>query len=109
MDVSLIGKSASSGVDNHTLILFIRHLSSLIAPPCFTHSILSAFEESSASCISDMLKYVSDGQYLDAIRNAEKFILHVEVLFAAIDDLEYCFASKALKGTAAVSIERNIF
>jgi len=61
-------------------------------------SILSAFEESSASCISDMLRSVSDGQYLDAIRNAEKFILHVEVLFAAIDDLEYCFAARSLKG-----------
>lgn len=45
-----------------------------------------------------MLKHVSDGQYLDAIRNAEKFILHVEVLFAAIDDLEYYFAVRNLKG-----------
>jgi hypothetical protein len=45
-----------------------------------------------------MLRHVSDGQYLDAIRNAEKFILHVEVLFAAIDDLEYCFAARNLKG-----------
>jgi hypothetical protein len=62
------------------------------------YSILSAFEESSAACISDMLKHVSDGQYLDAIRNAEKFILHVEVLFAAIDDLEYYFAVRNLKG-----------
>lgn len=61
-------------------------------------SVLSSFEESSASCISDMLRHVSDGQYLDAIRNAEKFILHVEVLFAAIDDLEYCFAARNLKG-----------
>lgn len=45
-----------------------------------------------------MLRNVSDGHYLDAIRNAEKFILHVEVLFAAIDDLEFCFASRDLKG-----------
>ena len=54
-----------------------------------SHSVLSAFEESSAACISDMLRQVSNGQYLDAIRMAEKFILHVEVLFATIDDLEY--------------------
>jgi hypothetical protein len=45
-----------------------------------------------------MLRNVSDGQYLDAIRNAEKFILHVEVLFAAIDDLEFWFAARNLKG-----------
>lgn len=60
--------------------------------------ILSAFEESSAACISDMLRHVSDSQYLEAIRNAEKFILHVEVLFATIDDLEYIFTLLGIKG-----------
>jgi hypothetical protein len=59
----------------------------------FATSVLSAFEESSAACISDMLRQVSNGQYLDAIRMSEKFILHVEVLFGAIDDLEHHFAS----------------
>jgi hypothetical protein len=62
----------------------------------WTH--LSSFEESSAACISDMLRHVSAGNYLDAIRMAEKFILHVEVLFAAIDDLEACFAQVKNKG-----------
>ena len=62
------------------------------------YSVLSAFEESSAACISDMLRQVSNGQYLEAIRMAEKFILHVEVLFATIDDLEYHFARLKLKG-----------
>lgn len=62
----------------------------------WTH--LSAFEESSAACISDMLRHVSAGNYLDAIRMAEKFILHVEVLFAAIDDLEAYFAQVKNKG-----------
>jgi hypothetical protein len=46
-----------------------------------------------------MLRQVSNGQYIDAIRMAEKFILHVEVLFAAIDDLEYQFARMNMKGT----------
>lgn len=45
-----------------------------------------------------MLRQVSNGQYLDAIRMAEKFILHVEVLFAAIDDLECHFAHLNMKG-----------
>lgn len=62
----------------------------------WTH--LSAFEESSAACISDMLRQVSNGQYLEAIRMAERFILHVEVLFAAIDELEAGFARVGAKG-----------
>ena len=61
-------------------------------------SVLSAFEESSAACISDMLRQVSNGQYLEAIRMAEKFILHVEVLFATIDDLETSFSRMSLRG-----------
>ena len=59
---------------------------------------LSSFEESSAACISDMLKHVSSGHYLEAIKMAEMFILHVEVLFAAIDDLEVHFARVNSKG-----------
>ncbi|KAF8587843.1 RhoGAP-domain-containing protein [Ramaria rubella] len=61
-------------------------------------TVLSAFEESSAACISDMLQHVSNGHYLEAIRMAEKFILHVEVLFATIDDLETHFARLTPKG-----------
>jgi hypothetical protein len=45
-----------------------------------------------------MLRQVSHGQYLDAIRMAEKFILHVEVLFATIDDLEFHFSRLHMKG-----------
>ncbi|TFK71654.1 hypothetical protein BDN72DRAFT_869889 [Pluteus cervinus] len=61
-------------------------------------TVLSAFEESSAACISEMLRQVSNGQYLEAIRMAEKFILHVEVLFATIDDIDFHFARLNLKG-----------
>jgi hypothetical protein len=51
-----------------------------------------------------MLRQVSSGQYLEAIRMAEKFILHVEVLFATIDDLEHHFARLQLKGSDLRSI-----
>ncbi|KAI0629290.1 RhoGAP-domain-containing protein [Trametes polyzona] len=71
-------------------------------------TVLSAFEESSAACISDMLRQVSNGQYLDAIRMAEKFILHVEVLFATIDDLEYHFSRLKLKGMSHVREARML-
>ncbi|KIJ65689.1 hypothetical protein HYDPIDRAFT_110835 [Hydnomerulius pinastri MD-312] len=71
-------------------------------------TVLSAFEESSAACISDMLRQVSNGQYLDAIRMAEKFILHVEVLFGSIDDLEYHSARLNLKGMSHVREARML-
>ncbi len=45
-----------------------------------------------------MLRQVSNGQYLEAIRMAEKFTLHVEVLFATIDDLEFHFFRLSQKG-----------
>lgn len=50
--------------------------------------VLSAFEESSAACISDMLRHVSNGKYLGGVRFAARFVVHVEVLFSAIDDLD---------------------
>ncbi|KAF9530355.1 hypothetical protein CPB83DRAFT_763198 [Crepidotus variabilis] len=71
-------------------------------------TVLSAFEESSAACISDMLRQVSNGAYLDAIRMAEKFILHVEVLFGAIDDLEFHFATMNMKGMSHVREARML-
>ncbi|KDR80504.1 hypothetical protein GALMADRAFT_240793 [Galerina marginata CBS 339.88] len=71
-------------------------------------TVLSAFEESSAACISDMLRQVSNGAYLDAIRMAEKFILHVEVLFGTIDDLEFHFASLGMKGMSHVREARML-
>ncbi|KAF8631853.1 hypothetical protein AX15_002123 [Amanita polypyramis BW_CC] len=71
-------------------------------------TVLSAFEESSAACISDMLRQVSNGQYLDAIRMAEKFILHVEVLFATIDDLEFHFTRLIQKGMSHVREARML-
>lgn len=72
----------------------------------WTH--LSAFEESSAACISDMLRHVSNGMYLDAIRMAEKFILHVEVLFAVIDELEAGFARAGAKGLSCRKINLRL-
>jgi len=45
-----------------------------------------------------MLRQGANGAYLDAIRMAEKFIFHVEVLFGTIDDLEFYFASLNMKG-----------
>ncbi|CAG8561657.1 9342_t:CDS:10, partial [Cetraspora pellucida] len=51
-------------------------------------TVLSAFEEMSAACISDMLLHVSNGAYLEGVKMIERFINHVDILFSAIDDLE---------------------
>lgn len=61
-------------------------------------TVLSTFEESSAACISEMLRHVSSGLYLEGVRMAGKFVLHVETLFAAIDDLDVIFRSKNAQG-----------
>jgi hypothetical protein len=59
---------------------------------------LSAFEEKSATCISDMLLHVSNGAYVDGVMAARKFIVHIELLFAAADDLDAQLVAKTLKG-----------
>lgn len=59
---------------------------------------LSAFEEKSATCISDMLLHVSNGAYVDGVMAAKKFIIHVELLFTAADELDAQLASKTPKG-----------
>ncbi|KAG8958044.1 hypothetical protein FRC00_003109 [Tulasnella sp. 408] len=66
----------------------------------WTH--LSAFEESCAACNSNILRHISNGMHLDAIRMTEKLILHVEVLFAVIDELEVEFARAGTKGMSHV-------
>ncbi|KAI8997517.1 hypothetical protein BDB01DRAFT_42740 [Pilobolus umbonatus] len=52
---------------------------------------LSSFEESSASCISDMLLKVSAGAFKDGIRMANEFIMHLEVLFSGLDYIRDCY------------------
>lgn len=51
-------------------------------------TVLSAFEESSAAAISDMLLHVSIGKYMDGVHMAKRFIDHVQILFQAIDLLD---------------------
>lgn len=63
-------------------------------------STLSTFEESSASCISDMLLHVSNGVYVDGVIVARKFIWHVDILFGAIDTLAALVVAAGLKELA---------
>lgn len=71
-------------------------------------TVLSAFEESSAACISEMLRHVSSGRYLGGVRMAERFILHVEVLFSAIDDIERQFRNEQAKGISHIREARML-
>ncbi|KAF2187118.1 rho-type GTPase-activating protein-like protein [Zopfia rhizophila CBS 207.26] len=59
---------------------------------------LSAFEEKSATCISDMLLNVSNGAYVDGVMAAKKFIVHVELLFSVADDLDAQLLANTPKG-----------
>lgn len=59
---------------------------------------LSAYEEKSATCISDMLLHVSNGAYVDGVMSAKRFILHVDLLFAGADDLDRIMVLKTSKG-----------
>lgn len=61
-------------------------------------STLSTFEESSAACISDMLLHVSNGAYIEGVFVAERFIWHVEILFASADGLDARLARLEPKG-----------
>ncbi|ORZ10836.1 hypothetical protein BCR42DRAFT_107322 [Absidia repens] len=49
---------------------------------------LSSFEESSATCISDMLLLVAAGAYVEGFRMASQFVMHLEVLYSALDDVQ---------------------
>ncbi|CAO3595110.1 unnamed protein product [Absidia cylindrospora] len=49
---------------------------------------LSSFEESSAACISDMLLLVAAGVYMEGFRMASQFVMHLAVLYNALDDIQ---------------------
>lgn len=66
-------------------------------------SVLSAFEESSAACISDMLLHVSNGSYVEGILVAKKFIWHVDILFGATDRLDSMMVSERVKSAYLIS------
>lgn len=50
--------------------------------------VLSAFEESSAQCISDMLIHFSHEELKDGVLQAVTFVGYIAALFSAIDDIE---------------------
>ncbi|KAF2754120.1 rho GTPase activator [Pseudovirgaria hyperparasitica] len=59
---------------------------------------LSAFEEKSATCISDMLLHVSNGAYMEGVMAAKKFIVHIDLLFGAADNLDQLLVAHTPKG-----------
>ncbi|KAJ3416289.1 hypothetical protein HDV05_002229 [Chytridiales sp. JEL 0842] len=52
-------------------------------------TVLSAFEESSAECIADMLIHFSNHQYQEGIYDAARFLGHVDAIFAGMDDIDH--------------------
>ncbi|KAL0085187.1 hypothetical protein J3Q64DRAFT_1678975 [Phycomyces blakesleeanus] len=58
-----------------------------IAQPSIEDGDIITQKESSAVCISEMLLHVSNGSYIKGICISERFLVHVEALFAGIDEL----------------------
>ena len=50
--------------------------------------VLSAFEHSSAECIQDLLVHFASQQYEAGVVQAEKFICHIEAVFASLDQVD---------------------
>jgi hypothetical protein len=46
-----------------------------------------------------MLLHVSNGAYIDGVIVAKRFIAHVEILFAAVDELAVYIKSHGVKGS----------
>ncbi|KAJ3208078.1 hypothetical protein HK099_000135, partial [Clydaea vesicula] len=55
---------------------------------CKILHVLSAFEESSAECIQEMLIHFSNQNLQQGIIQAEKFICHIEALFLCLDSID---------------------
>jgi len=65
-------------------------------------TVLSTYKVSSARCLYDTRRHASNGAHLEAIRVSERLILHVEVLFGAIEDAEWHSAQLNMKGASFV-------
>ncbi|KAG0174295.1 hypothetical protein DFQ30_005069 [Apophysomyces sp. BC1015] len=52
---------------------------------------MSAFEESSATCISDILVHVAAGAYQDSLFMANQFMKHIQALSAAFDTISMTY------------------
>ncbi|KAG8934870.1 hypothetical protein FRC00_011731 [Tulasnella sp. 408] len=65
---------------------------------------LSEYEESSLACLSDIAQHVGNGLDLVAIQAVERLVLHIEVLFAAIDELERAGAESLSQTSYAESL-----
>ena len=73
---------------------------------------LSTFEEKSATCISDMLLHVSNGEYFKGIVSARTFIVFVETLFISADKLDQLLLaalSKKCKFPTHADVPQNTF
>ncbi|KDQ15511.1 hypothetical protein BOTBODRAFT_158388 [Botryobasidium botryosum FD-172 SS1] len=60
--------------------------------------VFSLFEESAAAIVSDTLRYFDNQRCSDLIHAADRFVAHVEVLFAVIDNVVSRYASVEVKG-----------
>ncbi|KAK6453894.1 uncharacterized protein RJT20DRAFT_3886 [Scheffersomyces xylosifermentans] len=88
------GGSQNSGIDPNLLISIEQQIENVVMKCWLT---LSGYEETTATCISDMLLNACTGNQAVGIIVTGKLILNVEVLFNALDSvLEFCDKSTPL-------------
>lgn len=51
-------------------------------------TLVTAFEESSAECMSNILIHFSNAEFQRGILQSAKFVCHIETLFQSVDDIE---------------------
>ena len=65
---------------------------------------LSAFEESIAACITEILLQSANGSSVEASRNIQKAIMHIEILFDAINQVDMLSIKTCGQGKYSVRI-----
>ncbi|RKP01984.1 hypothetical protein CXG81DRAFT_11317, partial [Caulochytrium protostelioides] len=87
--------AASASASRETKDQALRHQQDVTQKVSKILHVLSAFEESSAECISDMLLHFSNQRHAEGVIQASKFICHIEALFRGIDVIESGLAATA--------------
>ncbi|KAF7982500.1 hypothetical protein HWV62_28092 [Athelia sp. TMB] len=81
---AVLVSSKDIGELNRALALHIKQVSRI-------RTVFSGFEESCAACTTEIIAMFTNGHYFGILDEAEKFALHLEVLLASIDDIQYRF------------------
>jgi hypothetical protein len=88
-NVTIASQSKPSAPDAALTPSNVRTRQELLeSKPTEIFTVLSAFEESTAACISEILLQSANGSFAEASRNIQKAIIRLEILFDAINQVD---------------------